>query len=145
MKNITKSIVPVSIMFTSSMIIFMIISLLFKNESVEITTILSILLFSILGSLIQYIAFTNFLIKKASYSTRLIIFIIPFLAVLSVCAICFNWFPKDNIGSWVTFIIIFIAIFIIMTIGFEIYFRVVGKKYDGLLGQYKKEREIKKK
>lgn len=143
MKNITKSIVPVSIMFTSSMIIFMIISLLFKNESVEITTILSILLFSILGSLIQCIAFTNFLIKKASYSTRLIIFIIPFLAVLSICAICFNWFPKDNIGSWVTFIIIFIAIFIIMTIGFEIYFRVVGKKYDGLLGQYKKEKEKK--
>lgn len=145
MKNITKSIVPVSIMFTSSMIIFMIISLLFKNESIEITTILSILLFSILGSLIQCIAFTNFLIKKASYSTRLIIFIIPFLAVLSICAICFNWFPKDNIGSWVTFIIIFIAIFIIMTIGFEIYFRIAGKKYDGLLGQYKKEREIKKK
>jgi len=143
MKNITKSIVPVSIMFTSSMIIFMIISLLFKNESVKITTILSILLFSILGSLIQCIAFTNFLIKKASYSTRLIIFIIPFLAVLSICAICFNWFPKDNIGSWVTFIIIFIAIFIIMTIGFEIYFRIAGKKYDGLLGQYKKEKEKK--
>ncbi len=143
MKNITKSIVPVSIMFTSSMIIFMIISLLFKNESIEITTILSILLFSILGSLIQCIAFTNFLIKKASYSTRLIIFIIPFLAVLSICAICFNWFPKDNIGSWVTFIIIFIAIFIIMTIGFEIYFRIAGKKYDGLLGQYKKEKEKK--
>ena len=143
MKNITKSIVPVSIMFTSSMIIFMIISLLFKNESVKITTILSILLFSILGSLIQCIAFTNFLIKKASYSTRLIIFIIPFLAVLSICAICFNWFPKDNIGSWITFMIIFIAIFIVMTIGFEIYFRVVGKKYDGLLGQYKKEKEKK--
>ena len=143
MKNITKSIVPVSIMFTSSMIIFMIISLLFKNESVEITTILSILLFSILGSLIQCIAFTNFLIKKASYSTRLIIFIIPFLAVLSICAICFNWFPKENIGSWITFMIIFIAIFIVMTIGFEIYFRVVGKKYDGLLGQYKKEKEKK--
>ena len=143
MKNITKCIVPISIMFTGSMIIFMIISLLLKNESIEITTILSILLFSILGSLIQCIAFTNFLIKKASYSTRLIIFIIPFLAVLSICAICFNWFPKDNIGSWVTFIIIFIAIFIIMTIGFEIYFRVVGKKYDGLLGQYKKEKEKK--
>ena len=145
MKNITKSIVPVSIMFTSSMIIFMIISLLFKNESVKITTILSILLFSILGSLIQYIAFTNILIKKASYSIRLILFVIPFLAVLTLCAICFNWFPKENIGSWITFIIIFIAIFIVMTIGFEIYFRIAGKKYDGLLGQYKKEREIKKK
>ena len=42
-----------------------------------------------------------------------------------------------------TFIIIFIVIFIIMTIGFEVYFRIVGKKYDGLLGQYKKEREKK--
>lgn len=143
MKNITKCIVPVSISFTCSMIIFMIISLLLKNESIEITTILSILLISILGSLIQYIAFTNILIKKASYSIRLIIFVIPFLAVLTIFAICFNWFPKDNIGSWITFMIIFIAIFIVMTIGFEIYFRIAGKKYDGLLGQYKKE--IKKK
>ncbi|MDY4079037.1 MAG: DUF3021 family protein [Clostridium sp.] len=145
MKNITKCIVPVSISFTCSMIIFMIISLLLKNESIEITTVLSILLISILGSLIQYIAFTNILIKKASYSIRLIIFVIPFLVVLTLCAICFNWFPKENIGSWITFMIIFIAIFIVMTIGFEIYFRIAGKKYDGLLGQYKKEREIKKK
>ena len=145
MKNIAKCIVPVSLMFTGSMIIFIIISLLFKNETIEIKTILSILLISVLGSLIQCIAFTNLLIKKASYSIRLIIFVIPFLAVLTLCAICFNWFPKDNIGSWLTFIIIFIAIFIVMTIGFEIYFRIAGKKYDGLLGQYKKEREIKKK
>ena len=143
MKNITKFITQISCMFTGFMMVFMIISLLFKKESIEITTLLTILLFSILGSLIQYIAFTNFLIKKANYSTRLIIFVVPFLTILTLCAICFNWFPKDNIGSWVTFIIIFIVIFIIMTIGFEVYFRIVWKKYDGLLGQYKKEREKK--
>ena len=28
-----------------------------------------------------------------------------------------------------------------MTLGFEMYFRVAGRKYDGLLGQYRKEHE----
>jgi len=32
-----------------------------------------------------------------------------------------------------------------MIIGFEIYYRVVGKKCDGLLGQYRKQKEEGKK
>jgi len=32
-----------------------------------------------------------------------------------------------------------------MIIGFEIYYRAVGKKYDGLLGQYRKQKEEGKK
>ncbi len=31
-----------------------------------------------------------------------------------------------------------------MTIVFEVYFRLTGRKYDGLLGQYRREREEKK-
>ncbi|MEG1061383.1 MAG: hypothetical protein RSD35_10175 [Oscillospiraceae bacterium] len=42
------------------------------------------------------------------------------------------------------FIGIFILVFIAITIGFEIYFRVTGRKYDGLLGQYKKQKDNKK-
>lgn len=39
------------------------------------------------------------------------------------------------------FIGIFFLIFLVMTIGFDIYFRVTGRKYDGLIGQYRKKKE----
>ena len=34
-----------------------------------------------------------------------------------------------------------LIVFAAMTLGFEMYFRVAGRKYDGLLGQYRKEHE----
>ena len=39
------------------------------------------------------------------------------------------------------FIGIFFLIFLVMTVGFEIYFRITGRKYDGLIGQYRKQKE----
>ena len=50
-------------------------------------------------------------------------------------------FPADQAGAWVLFIVIFFLIFLVMTVGFDLYFRVTGRKYDGLLGQYRKEKE----
>ena len=51
----------------------------------------------------------------------------------------FRWFPTGNMLSWLIFLGIFFAIFVVMTLGFEIYFQIQGKKYDGLLGQYRKQ------
>ena len=52
-----------------------------------------------------------------------------------------QWFPTENGGSWVIFVGTFFGTFILMTIGFDIYFRITGRKYDGLLGQYRREKE----
>ena len=49
----------------------------------------------------------------------------------------------EQAGAWAMFIGMFFLTFIIMTIGFDIYFRVTGRKYDGMLGQYRKEKEEK--
>ena len=43
------------------------------------------------------------------------------------------------------FIGMFFLTFIIMTVGFDIYFRIAGKKYDGLVGQYRREKEQEEK
>ena len=37
------------------------------------------------------------------------------------------------------FVGVFFAVFLVMTLGFDIYFRLTGRKYDGLLGRYRKE------
>ena len=39
------------------------------------------------------------------------------------------------------FIGVFFFVFAVMTVGFDIYFRVTGRKYDGLIGRYRKEKE----
>lgn len=36
--------------------------------------------------------------------------------------------------------LIFLAVLLTMTLGFELYYRISGKKYDGLLGQYRASR-----
>ena len=46
-------------------------------------------------------------------------------------------------GAWVTFFGMFFLTFIGMTIGFDIYFRITGRKYDGMIGQYRKQKEEK--
>ena len=70
-----------------------------------------------------------------AYSARLLLFAVTFLAVLSVFAWKGKWFPAGEFGNWLTFAGIFLAVFAVMTAGYEIYFRLAGKKYDGLLGE----------
>ena len=52
---------------------------------------------------------------------------------------CIRDSPTGNMLSWLIFLGIFFAIFVVMTLGFEIYFQIQGKKYDGLLGQYREQ------
>ncbi len=128
------------LMFTGCVILCAIITLFAGESAVSINTLASMLIVSALGSLLQMLAFTERIIKKLRYSARMLMFAVPFLAVLALNAYLFRWFPQES-GYWLTFTMIFIAVFAGMSIGFEIYYRVMGKKYDGLLGQYRKQRE----
>ena len=49
----------------------------------------------------------------------------------------------EQTGAWAAFLGMFFLTFVGMTIGFDIYFRITGRKYDGLLGQYRREKEEK--
>lgn len=129
-----------SLMFTGSVLLYCMISLLYGEAELEISIVFSLLLLSALGTLLQFLAFTEYVIKNVRYSLRLLIFAVPFLILLTGCAYLFRWFPMDLFQSWLIFSGIFLGIFMITSLGFEIYYRISGKKYDGLLGQYKKSR-----
>lgn len=133
-----------SFMFTGSVLVYTIVTLILGYKTIDVTSILSILLISSVGTFIQFLAFTDHIIKNLRYSIRIIIFVIPFMALLTCCAFLFRWFPTEVSGAWLLFIAIFLTVFTSMTVGFEIYFRITGRKYDGLLGQYKKQKEAQK-
>ena len=77
------------------------------------------------------------------YTRRSLLFVALFLPLLVLMAWRGKWFPMEQAGAWVTFFGMFFLTFIGMTIGFDIYFRITGRKYDGMIGQYRKQKEEK--
>lgn len=138
MKNVMQWFIGVSAAFSAAVLIYIIIAGINGAAVVSIPLIWSLLVMSVACATLQYLAFTEVIFKKIRYSLRLIIFVVPFGVTLMVISSIFEWFPRRGGLGWMIFIGIFIAIFVMMTIGFEIYYHFAGKKYDGLLGQYKK-------
>lgn len=131
----------VCLLYTGAMVIYLVFCLIFDNREVPTTQLWSLLLVCVLGTLLQMLCFSDLLIKKMRYTRRSLLFVVLFLPALSLAAWKAGWFPADNLGSWAMFVGMFFAIFVVMTIGFDVYFRVTGRKYDGLLGQYRREKE----
>lgn len=128
-------------MYTGAMVIYLVFCMVFDDQMVSTTMLWTLLLACALGALIQMICYSQFIIKSMRYTLRSVLFIVLFLLTLALLGWKAQWFPAENLGSWAMFVGMFFAIFIIMTIGFDIYFRITGRKYDGLLGQYRKEKE----
>lgn len=143
MDSVMKWKTSACLLYTGSMVIYLFFCLVFDNREVSTAMLWMLLLSCVFGSLIQGICFSNWMIKKMRYTLRSILFVALFLPVLSLIAWKGQWFPTENWESWVIFIGTFFGIFIVMTIGFDIYFRITGRKYDGLLGQYRREKEEK--
>ena len=132
-----------SLIFTGAMFFYLFFSWLFDNQTVSTTMLWTLLLVSIAASLIQGICFSSWIIKKMRYTRRSLLFVLLFLPTLAFAAWKAEWFPMEKAGAWAMFIGMFFLIFIVMTVGFDIYFRITGRKYDGMIGQYRKEKEEK--
>ena len=128
-------------LFTAAMFIYLFFCLVFDNRVVPTLVLWGLFWVSAAGSLIQAVCFSDWLIKKLRYTWRSLLFVLLFLPVLALAAWKTEWFPADQAGAWVMFIGIFFLIFLVMTIGFDIYFQVTGRKYDGLIGQYRRKKE----
>lgn len=145
MKNFFKGLIEwktsVCLLYTAAMVIYLFLSLIFDNREASTAVLWGLLLASAAGSLIQAVCFSEWIIKKMRYTWRSLLFVLLFLPVLSIVAWKAEWFPTDQVWAWAMFIGIFFLIFIAITVGFDIYFWITGRKYDGLIGQYRKKKE----
>jgi len=130
--------------FAGAMVIYLVVAALLGQSEIAIYEIVALLIVSSGGTFFQYLAFGPRMIKRMRYSLRMVVFALPFLALLSATAYFFEWFPRESGNYWFAFIGIFLVAFAGMTVSFEIYFKVAGKKYDGLLGAYRQRREEKR-
>ncbi len=129
------------LMYTATMVLYLFFSLLFDNREAPIGMLWSLLLVCAVASLIQGVCFSDWIFKKMRYTRRSLLFVLLFLPTLSVTAWKMEWFPAEDLGAWAIFVGMFFLIFIVMTIGFDIYFRATGRKYDGMIGRYRREKE----
>jgi len=148
MKNFLEGVLAwktaAAFMFSGSVVVCVIIMLFTGADSVPIPVLASLLLVSTGGTFLQLLAFTDRMIKRLRYTARMVVFAIPFLLLLAANAYLFRWFPIHDTLHWLTFVGIFFVTFMGGTAAFELYFHVMGKKYDGLLGQYRKQKESEK-
>ena len=126
--------------YTATMCIYMIFLWMFEQETVQLSTLFSLLLVCIAAGTMQVAAFSDLLFKKLAYGWRLVVFAVPFGAVLTTMAVACGWFPTDQAGAWVTFGAVFVLIFVTITGGIELYYRLSGRWGADRLDWKKKNR-----
>lgn len=127
--------------FTASVFYYLFFCFIYKNQTVSVSILWGLLLVSMAASFFQALCFSDWIIKKMRYTLRSLLFVVLFLPTLAFAAWRLNWFPADKIGAWVIFIVTFFVIFIVMTVSFDIYFQITGRRYDGLIGRYRRQKE----
>ena len=127
--------------YTAAMCFYMFFWWVYKQETAEVSVLFSLLLVCIAAGTMQVVAFSDLLFKKLAYGWRMMVFAVPFFAVLTAFAVGFGWFPTENAGAWVTFVVIFIVIFLAITAGIELYYRLSGRKWDDKLDWYRRSKE----
>ena len=80
-----------SLSFTAAAVIYAAVSLLYGEETVGIGKLLSLLLVCALGSAIQYLCFTDNILKKMRYTRRALLFVALFFPLLAGAAWLFRW------------------------------------------------------
>lgn len=132
-----------ALIYTAAMCYYIFFLWVFKQETAPLPTLFSLLLVSVAAGTMQLAAFSDLLFKKLAYGWRMVVFAVPFFAVLTAFAVGFGWFPTESVGAWVWFIVIFIVIFLFITAGIELYYRLSGRKYDDRLDWYRRNKEEK--
>lgn len=128
------------LLFTGFMAALAVVYGLILDWPITWALILELLGLSLACSLVQFVFFSGALLKKMTYLARMLCSLPAFLAVVVGAGMIFRWFPIDRWQSWVIFLTIFTVIFVAIAVGFEVYFRITGQKYDDFLAQYKKQK-----
>ena len=129
-----------ALIYTGGMFFYMFFLFLFKQESAPLPVLFSLLVVSVAASVMQVAAFSNLLIKKLSYGWRMMVFFIPFGALLTAVAVACGWFPTDQLGAWVLFGLFFVLISAAITGGIELYYRLSGRRWDDRLDWYRRKK-----
>ncbi len=137
MRRVTEWKAACCFAFTGCALLYALVCLFMGRTQIRVTSLLYLLGLTAVATGLQYLCFTQALFKKMRYTARLLLFAALLLPVLVGAALLLEWFPSQYTSAWVLFGLIFLAVLAVFTAGFELYFRLAGRRYDGLLGRYR--------
>ena len=94
---------------------------------------------SVIISVLYTLIFSDVIIKKTRYFLRLIIFAVTLLPVFGICLFAFYDASTEWTKLWLIIGGLIIIGMIIISVLFEIYFKLIGKHYTDILQEYKEK------
>lgn len=142
MRNIVKrALVRACAIFTAAMALWCVAGLIFAGPVEGIVITLSMLAAALLLTALQVFWFTEAALKRLGYPARIAGFGLTALPVLILCAALGGWFPLDNVGAWVSFVVIYLVTLAAITTGYTLYYRRTAGSFDAALARYREDRE----
>lgn len=142
MKNVIKNaLVRACVIFTVAMALWCVAGLIFAGPIEGIVITLSLLAAALALCALQVLWFTEAVIGRLSYPARIAGFGLTGLPVLVLCAALGSWFPLDNIGAWLSFVIIYLVTLAVITAGYTIHYRRTAGSFDAALARYREDRK----
>lgn len=138
-KILAQAAITACIMFTVVMAWFTAMGYLFAGPSYGLNLTASLYGGAIGMAVFQAFWFSGAVFKKLAYPARVAGFGACLLPVLALCAWGGQWFPADNSGAWVAFVVIYLFILAGMTVGYGVYFKKTASSYDEALERYRKQ------
>lgn len=127
--------------FTIAMAIWCVAGLIFAGPVEGIVITLSLLLALALVTLLQTLWFTPIVAKRMGYPARIAGFCLTGLPALALCAAVGGWFPLDNPGAWISFVVIYLVLTALITAGYTLYYRRTVGSFDAALARYRESRK----
>ena len=132
-------------------VIFVVINLIIGNEAGSVSTLFSLgstglstvtliqlFFLVVIVTVDDNIFLTDLVIKNMPLVLRNILFFAVILVTITVFAAVFGWFPLDNIGSWIGFIVSFSVCAAVSSILMRMEEKAENKKMQDALNRLKK-------
>jgi len=128
---------------TGLIVLYMVVSTghaLITGESLELAIpfayVIQSMVLSVIISVLWVVFFEDNLIKKARYFVRLIMFSLSLIPIFAVCLWLFYVISSEWTFLWVAIAGLLIVGLIIISLLFEVYFKLEGKRYTNVLMRY---------
>ena len=121
--------------FTGIMIVSVLVELLWGITLVAPWRVTQMLVLSLICGALQYVFYSGRVVKRMGSFGRVTCFMLLLFMAVAAFAVAFGWFPLEHLSAWGVFFGIFIVAFLAIGTGFEIMFRITGRRYTNLLDQ----------
>jgi len=126
-----------TILAITAMGIFNVTNLFVFNDGLSYTTIVQITVLTLILSVFVLLLFSENFTFKLRFFWRFCLLLLAVFFTTAVFIIVFNWFPINDLSSWLTFLLFSAICFIVVILWVLIKKRLESKKINSLLKNYK--------